>query len=52
MTMSKIVQAQQRLGIGWDISFSVLTTVLKTGSMTEPEKLPGHGSLVGPVVEL
>ena len=25
--------------------------VLKTGPVTKPEKLPVHGSLVGPVVE-
>ena len=29
----------------------VFTNVLKTGPMTEPEKLPVHGSLVRPVVE-
>ena len=29
----------------------VITNVLKTGPVTEPEKLPVHGSLVGPVVE-
>ena len=29
----------------------IYTNVLKTGSVTEPEKLPVHGSLVGPVVE-
>ena len=28
-----------------------IINVLKTGPMTEPEKLPIHGSLVGPVVE-
>ena len=27
------------------------TNVLKTGPMTEPEKLPVHGSLVGPMVK-
>ena len=32
-------------------SGNVLSNVLKTGSVTEPEKSPGHGSLVGPVVE-
>ena len=28
-----------------------LNNVLKTGPVTEPEKLSVHGSLVGPVVE-
>ena len=32
-------------------SGNVLSNVLKTGPVTESEKLPGHGSLVGPVVE-
>ena len=27
------------------------SNVLKTGLMTESEKLPIHGSLIGPVVE-
>ena len=30
----------------------VIVNVLKTGPVTEPEKLPVHGSLVGPMVEL
>ena len=34
------------------LSTSLLANVLKTGSVTEPEKLPVHGSLVGPVVKL
>ena len=29
----------------------VLINVLKIGPVTEPEKLPVHGSLIGPVVE-
>ena len=29
----------------------VVSNVLKIGLMTEPEKLPVHGSLVEPVVE-
>ena len=29
----------------------IITNVLKTGPVIEPEKLPVHGSLVGPVVE-
>ena len=29
----------------------VFFNVLKTGPVTEPEKLPVHGSLVGPMVE-
>ena len=32
-------------------SGNVLSNVLKTGPVTELEKLSGHGSLVGPVVE-
>ena len=28
-----------------------ISNVLKTGPVAEPEKLPVHGSLVGPVVE-
>ena len=32
-------------------SDNVLSNVLKTGPVVEPKKLPGHGSLVGPVVE-
>ena len=31
---------------------TVKSNVLKTGPVTEPEKLPVHGSLVGSVVEL
>ena len=29
----------------------LFSNVLKTGPVAEPEKLPVHGSLVGPVVE-
>ena len=32
-------------------SFFVESNVLKTGPVIEPEKLPVHGSLVGPAVE-
>ena len=32
-------------------SGNVVSNVLKTGQVNESEKLPGHGSLVGPVVE-
>ena len=28
-----------------------MSNVLKTGSVVEPEKLPVHGSLIGPAVE-
>ena len=34
-----------------DFFKSVITNVLKTGPVIEPEKLPVHGSLVGPAVE-
>ena len=33
------------------ITSMIMTNVLKTGPVTEPEKLPVHGSLVGPAVE-
>ena len=33
------------------VQVKCLINVLKTGPVTEPEKLPVHGSLVGPVVE-
>ena len=29
----------------------IYTNVLKTGPVTEPKKLPGHDSFVGPMVE-
>ena len=45
----------REVGVSPYLSFipilSVLCNVLKTGPVAEPEKLPVHGSLVGPVVE-
>ena len=34
------------------VDMVVRTNVLKTGPVTEPEKLPVHGSLIRPVVKL
>ena len=44
--VSKLILTFLRDGHGTKIN-----NVLKTGPVTEPEKLPVHGSLVGPVVE-